>query len=299
MRKIHFAALICCTWLAASQAFAANEPVPILLRFPSTAELNAPPASGLIGAWSFSSLNKQQAAKIAMFAEWLPDAALETKAREAFACAPIGAPDEACRTEAQLPKSEAELRALLESGTVQRGFIVTFQPIMIPAGLSLRVPVQEVEWDADKATVKTVRTFMVMYCARVPRAMEDQEGVSEQQLKEFWLSGSPSRLSTEVDKGIRESAVLLEELLPNVDAKGKIAQAWRGLPKIGPLEKAGRVRCRGMPCSAVRVYRDTPDGLWLTAAGGLPPDVGVALISLTADAAAFETNVWGITFAGY
>src|SRR5262245_48303170 len=111
MRKIRVAALIYCTWLVASPASAATEPAPILLRFPSTAELNAPPASGLIGTWSFSSLNKQQAAKIALFSEWLPDAGLEAKAREAFACAPIGAPDETCRTEAQLPGSEAELTA--------------------------------------------------------------------------------------------------------------------------------------------------------------------------------------------
>lgn len=303
MRIGYLAALVCLINLVAPHVSAATEPVPILLRFPSSAELNSPEDSGLIGMWSFASLNRQQVAKIARFNAWLPEAALESKARAALTCAPIGAPEEGCRTEAQFPRSEEEFHERLRSGPVQRGFIVTFQPIMVPAGLSLRVPIKEVEWDGKE--FKALRTLTVMYCTRVPRSLETQPNVTEEQLQQFWMSGTPSRLSVEVDKGVREAASLAVTLAANIRADGSIPKEWRDLPKLGPLEKAGRTRCRGMPCSGVRVYRDTPDGLWLTfasnawTAGRLPPDVGAALVSVDADAASFETSVWGLTFAGY
>lgn len=306
MPKGRIVLLSCFLLLSAWQAAAATEPVPILLRFPDNAELAGPKqgevGSGLIADWSFSSLNKQQAAKIARFNEWLPDADLESKARAAFACAHIGSPDEACRTETQLPKSEDEFAELLRSGAVKRGFIVTLQPIMAPEGLSLRVPVKEVEWDDDKT--KPLRTLTVLYGARVPRALETKRGVTEQQFKEFWQSGAPNRLSTAADDGVKEAAKLLEVLAANIGQDGSIPQAWRDLPKIGELKKAGRARCAGLPCAGVRVYRDTPDNLWLTFASGftggqLPPDVGAAMVSLDSDAALYQTNVWVLAFSGY
>lgn len=68
MPKGRIVLLSCVLWLSAWRAAAAAEPVPILLRFPDNAELAGPKqgevGSGLIADWSFSSLNKQQAAVI-------------------------------------------------------------------------------------------------------------------------------------------------------------------------------------------------------------------------------------------
>jgi hypothetical protein len=93
-------------------------------------------------------------------------------------------------------------------------------------------------------------------------------------------------------------------LATNVNTDGSIPKAWRDLPNIAPLEKAGRARCTGMPCSGVRVYRDDSEGLWLTfapsfMAGRIPQTIGPGMVSLDADAAKFQTNVWSLTFAGY
>lgn len=306
MRSGLFALLSALVLLAASHASGASEPVPVLLRFPSSAELLAPrdgPASGLLADWAFSSLNKQQAAKIARFSAWLPEADLESKARAAFACAHLGAPDEACRTDPQLPKNEDAFVELLRSGAAKRGFIITLQPILAPAGFSLRVPVKEVEWDGQK--VKPLRVLTVLYGARVPRSLESRKGVTEEDFKQFWQDGVPSRLSVATDKSVQDAVRLLEALAANIAPDESIPQAWRDLPKISVLEKAGRARCAGMPCAGVRVYRDEPDGLWLTFASGmmvagrLPPDVGAAMVSLDPDAALFQSNVWALTFSGY
>ena len=164
------------------------------------------------------------------------------------------------------------------------------------------MPVKEVEWDGNKT--KPLRTLTVLYGSRVPRALETQKGVTEEQFKEFWQSGAPNRLSVAADTGMKEAAKLLEVLAANIGHGGSIPQAWRDLPKIGELKKAGRARCFGLPCAGVRVYRDAPDSLWLTFAGGftaghLPADVGAAMVSLDSDAAQFETNVWGLAFSGY
>lgn len=75
----------------------------------------------------------------------------------------------------------------------------------------------------------------------------------------------------------------------------------------GDIMPKGRIvlpRCAGLPCAGVRVYRDTPENLWLTFANGftggnLPADVGAALVSLDPDAAQYQTNVWALRFSGY
>ena len=309
MRNGHIAVLSTIVFLIASAVSAAAEPVPVLLRFPSKTELPGPGGRApsllmlVIGDWASRSLNKENAEKMARFNAWLPDADLESKARAAFACAHIAAPDEACRTEAQLPKNEDEFVELLRSGSTRRGFIVTIQPIMAPAGLFLRVPVKEVEWDGQK--LKALRTLTALYASRVPQSIETQKGVTEEQFKQFWQSGAPSRLSIEADKGVKEAARLFEVLAANIGPDESIPQPWRDLPKIATLEKAGRARCAGMPSAGVRIYRDTPDGLWLTFASGalvaghLIPDVGAAMVSLDPDAALFQTNVWTLTYGGY
>jgi len=292
--------------LVKSQAFAATAPVPVLLRLPDDSVFEAPkhgqPGSGLIADWAASGVNKQQTKKIARFRAWLPDGDLLSKARATFACARLGAPDEGCRTEAQLPKDEKELAELLRSGAAKRAFIVTLQPIMAPAGLSLRVPVAEVDWDG--LMTAPLRTFVAVYGARVPRSLETRRGVTEDEYKQFWQSGTPSRLSVTANTGVEEVARLVEVLAANVAPDESVPKEWSDLPKIKTLEKAGRARCSGVPCAGVRIYRDTAEQLWLTFIGGflpgyLPPSVGAAMISLDPDAALFETNVWTISFLGY
>jgi len=280
-----------------------TEPAPLLLRFPTSAELEAPQGAGLIGAWSFSSLNKEKVEKIARFNAWLPDAMLESKARAAFACAKIGDPNETCRSESIMVREEGELQSVLHAGPNKRGFIITFQPIMVPEGLSLRVPVKELEWDGEK--IKPLRTFTLVYGTRIAKTQKAKPKMTVEELKEFWVAGTPGKLAVEVDKGLAEIAGMLSVLTANIDAKNEIPKAWRDLPKIKTLEKAGRARCSGVPCAGVRIYKDTPESLWVTfasdpwVAGSLPPSIGAAMVSLDADAAKWETNVWGLTFAGY
>jgi hypothetical protein len=137
-----------------------------------------------------------------------------------------------------MSKSEDDLTNLFRSGSAKRAFIVTFQPIMAPAGFSLRVPAKEVEWDGHKA--QPLRTLTVMYLTRVPRTLETQRGVSEEQFKSFRQSGPPSRLSVETEKSVKEAAALLEVMAANIARDDSIPREWRDLPKIGPLEKAGR-----------------------------------------------------------
>ena len=94
-------------------------------------------------------------------------------------------------------------------------------------------------------------------------------------------------------------AVLVTAVHPN----GTAPQEWNDLPKGKLLNQAGRTKCSGLPCIGVRVFKDSADSLWLVSAvgiwsAGLPPEVGVAMVSLDPNAAKWNTNLW-ITFIGY
>jgi hypothetical protein len=80
--------------------------------------------------------------------------------------------------------------------------------------------------------------------------------------KEYWLTGNPSVLATELALSFDEVGAIISASTVALDPEsGGFRAWWKELPTIKSLVEEGRVACKGFVCS-LRYLKVTPDRIW-------------------------------------
>ena len=138
---------------------------------------------------------------------------------------------------------------------------------------------------------RSERSYGAIYDSRAPKDLVD--AANPERLKEFWRADG--RILREGQAAAEEIGDVLSFLSTNLALDSSKPAFAKAFPKIDELEAAGRIDCRGMPCSQVRVVRDQGSRLWVTATNPFGT-YGAIVASLDENSAKSSVNVFGLVF---
>lgn len=89
--------------------------------------------------------------------------------------------------------------------------------------------------------------------------------------REYWWAGTPSRIETEIRRGITDIAGIARVAIPRLGpdaADGESENWWSSLPPVSELKAAGKTNCRGVMCTFK--YLGVSDDRYWWAQPGVP-----------------------------
>jgi hypothetical protein len=304
MKQPILRALCAFAYLSGLAHAAGEPPLPVLLQLPDDIGVQTGGESGLIGILIDRNTNRRSAERVRRFKEGAAGFDFAASASETLACVAASQGDTCAQPQIIIrdKTGEATLTAALAELPQHRALLISLTPEMTSEALMLRAVASELSLRKERVVREHITSTIVM--RRAPAALTQNAKANPGALEDFWFAGDQPLVLDVAREALAETALLMSALRAELAGSDAAPKSWKELPKLAGLEKTGRAKCNGTPCSNVRIFRDTPEKIWVVHVPegmmgvGVPRDYGVVMGSFDAPAAAFQLNLWAYLVIG-
>lgn len=215
---------------------------------------------GLLG-WEDRRRVESVARQFAFLEAELPHVDVRALIHEAFCRELAGSTDPRCSQVVVFDRPKEREKGSIEVGP-EGALLVTFaieylqglgaDGFRLIAGFGAPVP--------DKTTEPFLHLWYMTMPPKSVRASPlvpaDQATAKQKVARDYWWAGSPSRIETELRRGIADIASMARIAVPRMgpDTSSDDRKAWyQSLPAVSELKAAGKTDCRGAMCDFVYI----------------------------------------------
>ena len=223
-----------------------------------------------IGAWANHSVNRQSAIKVARFKTTIGAMDFQAEASRALGC--VGSTEPCTDRVALIDAAQFELALMTRPG--RDGVVVELTPELIAEQMLIRavahhvVLPEKVPADGKKPALTQGTGYVTVATTRAPKELVAQKKSNLAALEQYWSSGEPSRVVSDVRRALSELPALFAILAKDGQADGKLPETWKQLPKVKTFKESGRVACSGPAwCASTYVLKDNGDSFILVSSG--------------------------------